>query len=600
MNKKKLVTTDVGISYKNGQEVDFLGEWCKPYAKKSLWENASFNVLNYHWDDREKLYQDSIEIQHPIDKFSTFYGKRLNEIHGLDWSEQSWRIVLYPWLTLAISCLFDRFHSILNLEHGIYQTEVYGNVFDLSMVPSDYSESVKWFVGCDLYNHLIYSAVIKTCRKDIDIIHATLPESFEISSNKRGGCSPDRLTIKKLLRNMLTLPRRFNKKIVCDSTGFKPFDMFKLLLRLRSVPYYDCPNIKSQLSLEFNVDSVLRKKLLPINAGNESVFDTFLGKVLPASMPKSYLECFKARYERLTVSYPKKCKIILTSSAHYTNDDFKIFSAYATNKGAKLIVSQHGGHYGTGKFSLMDNVDECVSDRYCVWGWSKPGCDKHLKMPAIKLINTKRTKGFEKYGDIVIPMFDIPRYSYYVFSVPVSGQLSTHYKDLFTCISSLEEGARNRVNMRIPESTAAYYKNDISGRVNDFDKNIKVSDTSRPFKKFICESSLCIATYNATTYLETLHMNHPTVIIWNPEYFELRDEAKPFFDELREAKILFYDMQAAAKHINKIYLEPMSWWSSRSVQMARETFCSQYAFCPENSLAAWGKYLQSEIRSIKD
>ena len=40
----------------------FLGEWCKLYKRKNLWEGMDSKTIKYHWDDRNKLKNDYISI----------------------------------------------------------------------------------------------------------------------------------------------------------------------------------------------------------------------------------------------------------------------------------------------------------------------------------------------------------------------------------------------------------------------------------------------------------------------------------------------------------------------------------------------------------
>ena len=59
MVKKFLVTTSHKETWPNNNEkIIFLGEWCKLYSDKSYWENLDSEVLNYHWDNRDKFERD--------------------------------------------------------------------------------------------------------------------------------------------------------------------------------------------------------------------------------------------------------------------------------------------------------------------------------------------------------------------------------------------------------------------------------------------------------------------------------------------------------------------------------------------------------------
>ena len=68
--RKVLVTTALEETWPDTPEtpVLFLGEWCRLYSRKERWQAMKAEVLPYHWDDRQKLYQDYLYI-------SQFYEK---------------------------------------------------------------------------------------------------------------------------------------------------------------------------------------------------------------------------------------------------------------------------------------------------------------------------------------------------------------------------------------------------------------------------------------------------------------------------------------------------------------------------------------------
>jgi putative transferase (TIGR04331 family) len=103
------------------------------------------------------------------------------------------------------------------------------------------------------------------------------------------------------------------------------------------------------------------------------------------------------------------------------------------------------------------------------------------------------------------------------------------------------------------------------------------------------ESRLCIGTYNSTTDLETLSRNFPTIVFFNTRHWELRESAKPFFEELREVGIYHETPQSAAAKVNEVYKDPMVWWNSPEVQAARKNFCQRFARTEENWIDEWKK-----------
>ena len=101
------------------------------------------------------------------------------------------------------------------------------------------------------------------------------------------------------------------------------------------------------------------------------------------------------------------------------------------------------------------------------------------------------------------------------------------------------------------------------------------------------QSRLFVGTYNATTYLETFVADFPTILFWNPDYWELRPSAQSFFDELRAAEILHDTPESAAQKVNEVYDAPAEWWKTPEVQAAKNRFCEQYAKSSPNWIREW-------------
>ena len=57
-SKNLLVTTALEETWGNQENIIFLGEWCRLYAKRENLRFRSHEVLPYHWDDRNKAFED--------------------------------------------------------------------------------------------------------------------------------------------------------------------------------------------------------------------------------------------------------------------------------------------------------------------------------------------------------------------------------------------------------------------------------------------------------------------------------------------------------------------------------------------------------------
>ena len=55
---KLLITTALDATWGSQQNIIFLGEWCKKYSMKNLWQSREHETLDYHWRDRSKLAKD--------------------------------------------------------------------------------------------------------------------------------------------------------------------------------------------------------------------------------------------------------------------------------------------------------------------------------------------------------------------------------------------------------------------------------------------------------------------------------------------------------------------------------------------------------------
>jgi len=99
-----------------------------------------------------------------------------------------------------------------------------------------------------------------------------------------------------------------------------------------------------------------------------------------------------------------------------------------------------------------------------------------------------------------------------------------------------------------------------------------------PFRKSLGTSRLVVVTYNATTFLQTFRMNIPTVIFWDPQYSELSEGSRAYFESLREARVFFTNPEECAMHVNKIWDDVDGWWVSDEVGEAVGRFCERFAY----------------------
>ena len=163
MVSRFLITTADERSWRFDRPVLFLGEWCRLYDRRSIWEGLDTKVVPYHWDDRSKLYQDYLYLRDLHESLLADLREALNQFHKVNYSKRYWRIVVGPWLGYFTQILFDRWTMI---QRAINDFHVDGTIIlDLpeeSMVPTDQSDFIGLYVT-DLWNHFIYSKILSFC-----------------------------------------------------------------------------------------------------------------------------------------------------------------------------------------------------------------------------------------------------------------------------------------------------------------------------------------------------------------------------------------------------------------------------------------------------
>ena len=53
-----LVTTSLEQTWQTADEIIFLGKWCNKYDNIAKLGEKKYKMLDYHWDDRQKLLND--------------------------------------------------------------------------------------------------------------------------------------------------------------------------------------------------------------------------------------------------------------------------------------------------------------------------------------------------------------------------------------------------------------------------------------------------------------------------------------------------------------------------------------------------------------
>jgi putative transferase (TIGR04331 family) len=556
-----LVTTGLleTLPEDQSEQVLFLGEWCKLYKHKNIYESYTHTTLPYHWDDRQKLYEDTKYIDTIYERYLIQFQQQLNVIHNVDFSIGYWRIIIGPWLRYFIEILYDRYLSIEEASKNDIDYTMVINIDEADMIPLDMSQFNSFYID-DSWNHYIYSAIAPFFK--IQVKSKTLP----LHSKKT--ILEKKQSIKEKIKNSLFLLNKLNS-IHFFSSYIKYPNLLWLQIRLCQFPALGGT---VRISENYTYSKTLRDSI--VLPEHHSLFEEILNTLIKKQLPIIYLEGYEIFRTKVLEKYPKRAKIIFTANAHSSDEPFKFWTAEKKEYGAKYIISQHGGHMGTGLFASHEDHQIKSSDKFFSWGWNN---HKYPNILPSSTININQNILYNPQGDIIMPLMALPRYSYHIMTMPIAGQILKYFNDQINFLQLLPSNIQKTIKLRTHPNDYRWqvkqrfldkgFKNQI-----DNDDNLK-----KPFHSRLSGCRLCIATYNATTYLETFAANFPTLLFWNPMHWELRDEAKPYFDLLHEAGILHYTPESLSAKLTEIYEDPMSWWNQQNIQAVKNHFCSQFA-----------------------
>jgi putative transferase (TIGR04331 family) len=573
-----LVTSDLEATWPAGRPLLFLGDWCLRYSRRHVWSPLNYTVVPYHWDDRGRITKDVAYLNDVYEMLLSELAQVLNDIHGVNYSVRYWRIALGYWLMYFTQIFFDRWQLL----HDACRLDP-----DLLLFRMEQGESLP--ASADVTNFVAQMqegwwnerlcAGIADEWTDIKVLPLMAPES-------RPGGDPDSLQHSHAARRHSLRGRVFfrvsrvqkwlgrfaifsNQGVALHSPYLRRLLQWRLELLLGQLPTAGGPE-----SLRHEPpDANWRRWKLEIAGADD--FTKALAEHVPRYLPTCYLEGYQPATEVANSSgWPKAPRVIMTANSFASDDKWKLWAAERCEAGAKLVIAQHGGHYGTGAWSASQMYEIAISDRYLSWGWSDTNEAKVFPAPSVSLMGMRK-RGPANGGICLQVTCALEQQSGLLHSFPLASQLANYLDDQLQFASSLSEEVRQQLVVRL---FAQDFDWDLTQRWNDFDPEIVTDSGKTKISKLLSKTRLYVATYNATTFLESFTRDIPTVMFWNPNYWELSKEAQPDFDLLRRASILFDDPVSCANHVSAIWNDIPEWWASSRVQEAVKIFTHKYAY----------------------
>jgi putative transferase (TIGR04331 family) len=189
-------------------------------------------------------------------------------------------------------------------------------------------------------------------------------------------------------------------------------------------------------------------------------------------------------------------------------------------------------------------------------------------------------------------MVNFPQRSYRIGSFPIGPQTTNYIEDNYNLVDNLSEEVQKKLMVKV-------YTQDFNRKQekewNYRFPNISVYPQSSSIKKVLENSKIVISTCNSTTFLETMYLNIPSILYFDDRIWEIHDEAKSIFLELKKNKIFFNTYLEAANHLNEINQDIQKWWNSEELQTVRTDFLNFYAAKYTNPINHYAKMIKSQL-----
>ena len=345
---------------------------------------------------------------------------------------------------------------------------------------------------------------------------------------------------------------------------YKTYMPLKYVVKI-ALKQFQLPRIfgefEAQVDYSTEVWSSLRQYDWP---NSDSDFENFAYQQVLQDIPKAYMENYLTIKKMLKRGkFPVNPEIILTASAHYYNETFKIWAAEMVKNGSKFIVSAHGGAM-RGKHELFLHEEKICDHKVT---WCVPYHDKHVQLSPNKVVKKNNYPG--KGNNITLIGCELPRYNYHLRSAPTSSLILEDFNQKVEFIKLLNAFKLPKFSFKIrPYPDRGWSLKDRY--IDNF--GTKIISTHKTLHHDFSDSKLIICTYPETTFFESMQSGIPTVLLYVAKYWELNESFASLARRLVRAKIAHTNSESAAMHIKNIYTDPQKWWNKDETKEARLMF----------------------------
>lgn len=575
-----LATTALKEFWDTQDEVLLLGPWCVRYDDPDWLADVRSRRLGNVWDDRARLERAAAYCGDLQPELLAKLADYLNAVHGVALSPRYWRILAGPWLLYYTHQLFDRYTQIVEALKEYPDARSLVLAVEDFYIPRDAADFHR-FYHTDHCNLQLYSHIFRFLGRDFPARRHAPPPTPKLPPR-----NPSDRILGFASRCAISLLR---PKIVSDDlypAGRRLLWRLVQKMRGQALPLLVSGSFPQRAA---PVDDSRHQGLGGLKTRDE--FERLLVSSLPWALPTILLEGFAAARQSSLGQSSHVPRAVMASTGLYYNETFKLAAAEWVERGARLWGLQHGGQYGTAKYSLAERHEREVCDRFFTWGWSASAQDNRAQDLPVPRLSSGASPARSSGEDVLIFSVENVRNAHHLFPHPLGWQ----WEEYFSWLERFLAGLGPRISQACLRPYPHDYGWGLRQRLSRRFPNLRRDQASVPLRQRLSTTRLAVTDYPGTPFSEILALDKPSVHFWQDSLWESREEARPYFEALREAGVVHPDPESAARHALRIWDDPEAWWQQPKTRAARAAFVERYARTSADWPRVWTETLRREL-----
>lgn len=575
VKENKINTIILTPFFKNRDDIAFIGANCLPDASRHSDKIIKEQIINPYKNNADIVKATEFCWTTSLDCCDKL-GDVLNRLHGLSRGQLYWRTVLLPWMIAFVENLYDRYLRLCIVRDYYQNAAIEIPEIEDTNVLFGSSYDVWRTIYLHKPNVRIYSFLINCMGLNARI-------KYIKGLFGQYACNQTSETLLQAAKRLYRTVNFHSGNAVFLCHSEKPENIFKVAKKLGWIQW-GTPLLKNN---GFSKKELDRSKLLFKPTGEE--FVDILRQMIRIALPLSLFEEFNERRQIARSFIRKKSLIkVFISGNIWFRDTDRLLAAEVKYSGGMIVGMQHGGGYGHHSISIVERVERSICDYFITWGWKDEGQCPTVALPS-PYLSSLSNRHVKKNDDIIFIGTHGPKYMfrYQGYWMP-EYVLSNYYNLKRSFFNTLEESVKKQILYKPYPYEYGWNETDrlreILPGIRFFGSGSAVSGMKT--------CSLVVIDHPATSFIEALQINVPTILYWDDERCPMRPTALRHFQLLKEAGILYYDPVEAAQKVNSIAPNPDMWWAEEKVQKAKEAFCNSSGWANSGWADIWANKLK--------